>query len=130
MDSYAWFQRPGAASAASSTRPRSSKVADGRVFTGRQALELKLSTSSATSRPRSPGSPRRRTSTPRRRCATTGCSPRFGDLPFLHVAAIGLLDAVGLAALAAPVRGLGRVQAVERLNLDGLLALWHPPSTN
>jgi protease IV len=24
----------------------------------------------------------------------------------------------------------GAVQAVERLNLDGLLALWHPPSTN
>jgi hypothetical protein len=24
----------------------------------------------------------------------------------------------------------GTVQAVERLNLDGLLALWHPPSSN
>ena len=34
--------------------------------------------------------------------------PRFGDLPFLHVAAVGLLDAVGLAALAQRHRGLGR----------------------
>jgi hypothetical protein len=24
----------------------------------------------------------------------------------------------------------GSVQAVERLNLDGLLALWHPPVAN
>jgi hypothetical protein len=25
---------------------------------------------------------------------------------------------------------LGAMQAVERLNLDGLLALWHPASAN
>ena len=28
------------------------------------------------------------------------------------------------------LRGFGAFQAVERLNLDGLLALWHPPSSN
>jgi protease-4 len=32
--------------------------------------------------------------------------------------------------LAERVREWGAIQAIERLNLDGLLALWHPPSTN
>ena len=40
------------------------------------------------------------------------------------------LDAVGLNGLAGRFREFGAVQAVERLNLDGLLALWHPPSSN
>ena len=57
-------------------------------------------------------------------------SPRFSDLPFLHTAMIGLLDAVGLSALAERFKDWGTFQAVERLNLDGLLALWHPPTTN
>ena len=39
-----------------------------------------------------------------------------------------LLDAVGLSSLAQRIEG--SVQAVERLNLDGLLALWHPPMSN
>ena len=56
--------------------------------------------------------------------------PRFGDLPFLHVATIGLLDVVGLTSVAERLKEWGTIQAVERLNLDGLLALWHPPSTN
>jgi protease IV len=55
---------------------------------------------------------------------------RFGDLPFLHTAAISLLDGVGLGSLARRFEELGAVQAMERLNLDGLLALWHPPSGN
>ena len=53
---------------------------------------------------------------------------RFGDLPFLHAAAVAALDAVGLGALARAFDDWGAVQAVERLNLDGLLALWHPPA--
>ena len=43
---------------------------------------------------------------------------------------VGLLDAVGLRALAERIEDWGALQAVERLNLDGLLALWHPPTTN
>ena len=57
-------------------------------------------------------------------------SPRLGELPFLHVAVVATLDAIGLNSLARRFGDLGAVQAVERLNLDGLLALWHPPSTN
>ena len=40
---------------------------------------------------------------------------------------LGMLDAVGLDGAGRAVRGVGALQAVERLNLDGLLALWHPP---
>jgi protease-4 len=40
------------------------------------------------------------------------------------------LDAVGLGSFARRLEEWGAVQAVERLNLDGLLALWHPPIAN
>ena len=39
-------------------------------------------------------------------------------------------QAMGLSAVAQRIEDWGAVQAVERLNLDGLLALWHPPSAN
>jgi protease IV len=54
---------------------------------------------------------------------------RFRDLPFLHAMAAAALDAAGLGTLARHLDGWGSLQAVERLNLDGLLALWHPGGT-
>ena len=55
---------------------------------------------------------------------------RFGDLPFLHAATVAVLDAFGLTTLARSIDEWGAVQAIERLNLDGLLALWHPANAN
>ena len=55
---------------------------------------------------------------------------RFGDLPFLYTAVVTTLEAVGLGSFARRLEEWGAVQAVERLNLDGLLALWHPPIAN
>ena len=55
---------------------------------------------------------------------------RFSDLPFLHAAAAAVLDAAGLNALAQRLDAWGAVDAVERFNLDGLLALWHPAGAN
>ena len=52
--------------------------------------------------------------------------PRFSDLSMLHLATAVVLEAVGLGSLAQRIEG--SVLAVERLNLDGLLALWHPPA--
>ncbi len=69
-------------------------------------------------------------SMPSCRSATTNCNSRFGDLPFLHAAALALLDAAGLNALAQRLGALDAVDAVERFNLDGLLALWHPAGAN
>jgi len=56
--------------------------------------------------------------------------PRLGDLTALHMATRVVLEAIGFGALAERIDALGSLQAVERLNLDGLLALWHPPMSN
>jgi protease-4 len=48
----------------------------------------------------------------------------------LHTAVIATLDAVGLSSFARRIEDWGTVQAMERLNLDGLLALWHPLIAN
>ncbi len=55
---------------------------------------------------------------------------RLSDLPFLHTAAIIVLDAMGFSSVAQRFEEWGGAQAIERLNLDGLLALWHPQSAN
>ena len=53
-------------------------------------------------------------------------APRFGDLTFLRTAASITLDALGLSAIARQVEQAGVAQAVDRLGLDGMLALWQP----
>ena len=57
-------------------------------------------------------------------------SPRFGDLTFLRTAASITLDALGLSAIARQVEQAGVAQAIDRLGLDGMLALWQPAGTN
>jgi protease IV len=103
-------------------------VTDGRVFTGRQGLALRLVDQLgnektavawlATEKGLKADTPVR----------DWQLKPRLSDLSILHLAAAALLDAVGLNSLAQRIEG--SVQAVERLNLDGLLALWHPPMAN
>jgi protease IV len=55
---------------------------------------------------------------------------RFDDLPFLHAAAMAMLDAAGFSGLARRLDEWGAFGAAERFNLDGLLALWHPAGGN
>jgi protease-4 len=57
-------------------------------------------------------------------------SPRFGDLTFLRTAASITLDALGLNGVARRVEQAGVAQAVDRLGLDGMLALWAPAAGN
>jgi len=111
-------------------QPLLERVADGRVFTGRQALELKLIDALGDEQTAIDWLAKTKNIDPKTPVRDYRLSPRFGDLPFLHVAMVGLLDAVGLRALAERFKDLGAIQAVERLNLDGLLALWHPPLSN
>ena len=106
------------------------KVSDGRVFTGRQAVELKLIDGLGDEQAAIDWLAKEKNIDPKAPIRDYPLAPRFSDLPFLHVAALGLLDAVGLNGLAERFREFGAVQAVERLNLDGLLALWHPPSSD
>ena len=105
------------------------KVADGRVFTGRQAVELKLIDAVGNEKTALAWLTKEKkvpADTPVRDYAL---QPRFSELSFLHLAA-GTFEAVGLSAFARRIEESGAVQAIERLNLDGLLALWHPASSN
>jgi len=129
MDSYDWFRNL--------VRERRqldpallARVSDGRVFTGRQALELKLIDALGDEQAAIDWLAKEKNIDPKTPVRDYRLSPRLGDLPFLHVAMIGLLDAIGLNSWAQSFKSWGAVQAVERLNLDGLLALWHPPTTN
>jgi protease-4 len=103
------------------------RVTDGRVFTGRQALDLKLIDQVGNEDTALAWLEKEKgikATTPVR---DWKLKPRLTDLTFLHLAALKTLELVGLGELSHRILGLGTVQALERLNLDGLLALWHPP---
>jgi len=106
------------------------KVSDGRVFTGRQAVELKLIDGLGDEQAAVDWLAKEKNIDAKTPVRDYPLSPRFGDLPFLRLALHGTLDLVGLKGLAEHFKEWGALQAVERLNLDGLLALWHPPSSN
>ena len=128
-DSYAWFRglvkdRRGMDDATLQT------VADGRVFTGRQAVGLKLIDQLGDEKTAVAWLVAQKkvgADTPVRDFKLT---PRFGDMTFLRATASVALDAIGLGALARQVEQSGVVQAVDRLGLDGMLALWHPSPAN
>jgi protease-4 len=128
-DSFAWFkgivkERRGMDDA------QLEKVADGRVFTGRQAVDLKLidqlgdEKTAVTWLVENKGVPK---DLPVRDFKLT---PRFGDLTFLKTAASITLDALGLGGIARQIEHTGVTQAVDRMSLDGMLALWLPAGTN
>ena len=128
LDSYAWFKDL-VKNRRKMDNGQLTRVADGRVFTGRQAVGLKLVDALGNEKTALAWLEKEKkvpASTPVR---DYSLRPRFGELSFLHVAA-WTFEAVGLSAIAHRIEEWGAVQAVERLNLDGLLALWHPPSTN
>ena len=128
LDSYAWFKGL-VKDRRHMDDAQLAAVDDGRVFTGRQCVGLKLVDSLGNETTALAWLEKEKSvpaSTPVRDYAL---EPRFSELSFLHVAA-WTFEAVGLSAMAQRIEALGAVQAVERLNLDGLLALWHPPSTN
>jgi protease-4 len=106
------------------------RVADGRVFTGRQAVDLKLIDTLGDEQTAIAWLAKEKNIDPDTPVRDYRLDTRLTDLSFLHVAMAGLLDAAGLNGLAQRVKDWGAIQAVERLNLDGLLALWHPPTTN
>src|SRR5262245_39265097 len=128
-DSYAWFKnmvkaRRHLAAAALE------RVTDGRVFTGRQGLALKLIDEIGDEKTAIAWLAKEKNIDPTTPVRDYRLRDRFGDLPFLHTAVVTTLEAVGLTSFARRLEEWGAVQAVERLNLDGLLALWHPPIAN
>jgi len=127
-DSYAWFKDL-VKNRRKMDDAQLAAVDDGRVFTGRQGVALKLVDGLGNEKTALAWLEKVKkvpASTPVR---DYSLEPRFSELSFLHVAA-WTFEAVGLSAIAHRIEAWGGVQAIERLNLDGLLALWHPPSAN
>jgi protease-4 len=106
------------------------RVTDGRVFTGRQGLENKLIDEIGDEKTAVAWLAKEKGLKPDAPVRDWQLKPRLGDLTMLHLATRILLEAVGLSGLAERMETLGSLQAIERLNLDGLLALWHPPASN
>ena len=128
-DSYAWFK--GMVKARRQLDDEMlQRVADGRVFTGRQGIPLKLVDELGDERTAIAWLAKEKNIDPKTPVRDYRLRDRLGDLPFLHTAIVTSLDAVGLGLFARRFEDWGAVQAIERLNLDGLLALWHPPTAN
>ena len=128
-DSYAWFknlvkERRGMDDA------QLEKVADGRVFTGHQAVGLKLIDQLGDEKTAVAWLVEQKGVKKDLPVRDYRLGPRFGDLTFLRTAASITLDALGLGAIARQIEHAGMVQAVDRLALDGVLALWQPGATN
>jgi len=128
-DSYAWF-RGLVQDRRRMDDAQLNVVADGRVFTGRQAVALKLIDQLGDEKTAVAwlvAEKKVKSDLPVRDFKLT---PRFGDLTFLRAAASIAFDALGLSAAARQIEQAGAVQSVERLGLNGLLALWRPEASN
>ena len=128
-DSYAWF-RDLVKSRRGMDDALLDKVADGRVFTGRQAVDLKLVDQLGDEKTAISWLVAQKGIKSDLPVHDFKLAPRFGDLTFLRTAASITLDALGLSAIARQVEQTGVAQAVDRLGLDGMLALWRPAGTN
>ncbi|HJZ20470.1 MAG TPA: S49 family peptidase, partial [Bradyrhizobium sp.] len=128
-DSYAWF-RDLVKSRRGMDDALLEKVADGRVFTGRQAVDLKLIDQIGDEKTAVAWLVAEKNVKPDLPVRDYNLSPRFGDLTFLRTAASITLDALGLSTIARHIEQAGVAQAVDRLGLDGMLALWRPAGAN
>ncbi|MFN3658423.1 MAG: signal peptide peptidase SppA [Pseudolabrys sp.] len=128
LDTYAWFKNLVKEHRAMDDATLA-QVSDGRVFTGRQAMSLKLVDALGNEKAARAWLEKVKNvpaSTPVR---DYSLQPRFSELSFIHLAA-WTFDAVGLSAVSRQIQAWGGAEAIERLNLDGLLALWHPQFPN
>jgi protease-4 len=125
QDSYAWFralvkERRGMDDALLD------KVADGRVFTGHQAVDLKLIDQLGDEKTAIAWLVAQKGVKADLPVRDYKLVPRFGDLTFLKTAASITLDALGFGSIARQIEQA----SVDRLGLDGMLALWQPAGSN
>jgi protease IV len=128
-DSYAWF-RGLVKSRRGMDDAQLEKVADGRVFTGRQGVDLKLVDELGDEKTAVAWLVEQKNVKKDLPVRDYKLAPRFGDLTFLRTAASITLDALGLGGIAHQIEQAGMAQAVDRLSLDGMLALWEPAGSN
>jgi protease-4 len=129
VDSYAWFK--GMVQDRRKLEGEAlDRVADGRVFTGRQAVELKLADEIGREQEAIDWLAKTNNIDPKTPVRDWRLHPRFSELSFLHLGVAKILDIAGLESLARDLETSGVFQAAEKLNLDGMLALWHPSAGN
>jgi len=129
QDSYAWFKGI-VQDRRHLTDAQLQTAADGRVFTGHQAVDLKLIDEIGDERAALAWLGKEKSVDTALPVRDYNLNPRFSDLTFLHAATLAILDAAGLNKLAERLDPWGTLGAVQRFNLDGLLALWHPAGSN
>jgi protease IV len=129
QDSYAWFKGL-VQDRRHLTDAELAVASDGRVFTGHQAIDVKLIDELGDEKTALAWLAREKKVDTKLPVRDYELKSRFSDLPFLHAAAVAVLDAAGLSSFGRRIGELGSVEAIERFNLDGLLALWHPASAN
>ena len=127
-DSYQWF-RDMVRERRGIEEPALATVSDGRVFTGRQALALRLIDEVGHEQTAVDWLVKTKGIDKKLPVRDWKLDSKLGDLPFLHLGA-ALLSSIGLDGLVERIRQSSAVQTFERLNLDGLLALWHPQPSN
>jgi protease-4 len=106
------------------------RVVDGRVFTGRQAVELKLADEIGREQEAIDWLAKSNNVDPKTPVRDWRLYPRFSELSFLHLGVAKMLDILGFGSLTRDLETSGTLHAAEKLNLDGLLALWHPSIGN
>jgi protease-4 len=128
-DSYGWFK--------DIVRDRRklegddlNRVADGRVFTGRQAISLKLADEIGREQEAIDWLAKSNNIDPKTPVRDWRLHPRFSQFSLLHLGAAKILDDLGLGSFASTFEVAGALHAAEKLNLDGLLMLWHPSASN
>jgi len=129
LDTYAWF-RTLVQDRRKLAGDNLAKVSDGRVFTGRQGRVLGLVDEIGNEKTAVAWLAREKGIDASLPVRDWELKSRLSQLSFLHLAGVKVLDAVGLSALARRIEETGTIKALERLNLDGLLALWHPSAGN
>jgi protease IV len=124
-DSYAWF-RDIVRDRRKLEGEELDKVADGRVFTGRQAIALKLADEIGREQEAIDWLAKSSSIDPATPVRDWRLHPRFSQLSLLHLGMSAVLDGLGLGSLVHRPEIDGALQAAQKLNLDGLLMLWHP----
>jgi len=128
-DSYAWF-RDLVKARRSMDDATLETVADGRVFTGRQAVGLKLIDQLGDEKAAVAWLVAEKKIRPNTPVRNFNLSPRFGDMTFLRATAAMALDALGLGTIARQIEQSGVMSSADRLGLEGMLALWRPAIPN
>jgi protease-4 len=129
QDSYSWFKAL-VQDRRHLTDAQLQVAVDGRVFTGHQAVDLKLIDELGDERAALAWLGKEKNVDTNLPVRDYDLHSRFSDLRFLHAAVSMVLDAIGLGTLAEHFEQWSATGAVQRINLDGLLALWHPADAN